>query len=166
MNDDVQTALATVGRRLHDAGVTFLLGGSGLLCALGLTEEVGDLDLQIDEADEAGVVAAAGPWLVEMTREGTALWASPWLARLRVDGVDVDAIGGMAFHHADGVARLPMRAGGTVDVDGVAIAYADPALWWAVYRAYKPDKAACLERVVDDAARARVCAELALPASW
>lgn len=166
MRDDVRAALATVGRRLDAAGVPFLLGGSGLLWALGLTEEVRDLDLQLDASDEHRLVAAAGPWLVTVTRETDDLWASPWLARLAVGRVDVDAIGGMAFRHAGGVARLPQRRGGTVEVDGVTIAYADPALWWAVYRAYKPHKAALLEAVTDDAARLRARHELALPPGW
>ena len=166
MNDDVASALRQVAVRLGAAGVRFALGGSGLLWALGLDATVRDIDLQVDEGDEARLATAAGSWLVEISREGTELWASPWFARLSVGGVDVDAIGGMAFRHTGGVARLPLRASGHVELGIVRVPCADPALWWAVYRAYKPEKATLLEAVVDAAARRRVRDELGLPPDW
>lgn len=162
MRPQVRDALRRVAARLDAHGIEFALGGSGLLWALGLTDEVRDLDLVLEEADEQRLLAATDDWRVAHTREGTPLWASAWLCRLEVGGVDVDAIGGMAFRHAGGVARLPLETSGAVDLDGVTVPCAEPALWWAVYRAYKPEKARLLERVVDADARADVVARLGL----
>lgn len=162
MNDDVRGALATVARRLHACGLPFTLGGSGLLWALALVDEVADIDLVLPAEQEPTLLAATEQWRTSHSREGTSLWASAWLTNLEIQGVAVDCIGGMAFRHPDGVARLPVRAAGVVTIDDVEVPYADPALWWAVYRVYKPDKAVLLERVVDARARRAVCAELGL----
>lgn len=163
MRPSVRRALRTVAARLSAHEVPFALGGSGLLWALGLASEVRDVDLMLEPADERRMLDATADWRVRHTREGTELWASDWFSQLEVDGVAVDAIGGMAFRHTAGVARLPLRAAGTIDVDGVSVPYADPALWWAVYRVYKPDRARLLERVLDPDETAAVAAELGLP---
>ena len=162
MDARVRGALVAVTRRLSDQGVPFALGGSGLLWAHGLTDTVRDLDL-VTEADAEGPLRqAVAEWVVDVSYEGTELWASRWIARLDLDGVEVDAIGGMALRHPGGVAEVPARAATRVTVDQVTVPVADPAMWWAVYRRYKPAKASLLERIVDAEARERVLAELGL----
>jgi hypothetical protein len=162
VNSDVRSALRAVAARLRAHDIDFLLGGSGLLWALGLTDEVRDVDLMAAASDEDALLEATSPWRRTHTRSGTELWASVWFSELEVAGVPVDVIGGMAFRHPGGVAALPLRAGGSVEVDGVEVPYADPALWWAVYRAYKPEKAALLEGVVPAEQLDAVAAELGL----
>ena len=44
-----------------------------------------------------------------------------------------------------GVGALPFRAGGSVRVGEAEVALHDPAVWWTVYRAYKPERAKLLE---------------------
>ncbi len=162
MHASTRAALRAVSLRLTRHRIDFALGGSGLLWALGLADEVRDLDLMCDADDERRFLAATEDWLRAHTHAGTDLWASAWFAQLDVCGVDVDAIGGMAFRHPGGVARVPVRISGHVDVDGASVPYADPALWWAVYAAYKPEKAALLEQVVDAPQRSAVASELGL----
>lgn len=162
MNTDVRAAVAAVAGRLGERGVRCLLGGSGMLWAVGLADTVRDVDLMVDADDRDAFAAATSQWLVRCEDDEPAdgLWASRWFCELDVDGVAVDGIGSMALRHAGGVAVLPMRAGGSVEVEGVTVEYADPALWWVVYRAYKPEKARLLERLVGFDERLAVAAEL------
>jgi len=51
--------LREVGRRLDAAGITWALGGSGLMYALGLADAVRDWDLTVDAAPDAVHVALA-----------------------------------------------------------------------------------------------------------
>ncbi|QBI18621.1 hypothetical protein ER308_02945 [Egibacter rhizosphaerae] len=124
---------------------------------------MGDLDLLTDADQEAALRESAGDWIVELSHEGTELWASAWIARLSLESVDVDVIGGMALHHPDGVIAIPARTTSWVNVEGASVPVGDPALWWVVYRSYKPEKARLLERVVPSSRRAAVLAEVGLP---
>lgn len=161
-----QGALAKLARRLDAHGLAFVLGGSGLLSALGLTVEVADLDVLLPAESHDALRTAAGEWWRGSRHGGDGLWRSDWLASLEVDGVPVDAVGGFAFYFEERLVRLPLRSSAAIDVDGARIPLCDPALWWVVYTAYKPAKAALLEGVVTPSERAGARAELGLgPAS-
>jgi hypothetical protein len=131
-----------------------LLGGSGLLHALGLDVTVGDIDLVAREEDRA--VVEALPWWRATTTEPTELMRSAWKATLDVDGVEVDVIGGLAWLDGDRVVRMPFRAEG--EWEGVALAPA--AHWLLLYERYKPERARQLAPLVGEAARAAALAEL------
>ena len=146
-------ALEAVALRLGGAEIPFLLGGSALLRALGLDVPVRDLDLMLRAGDRARFEAAAGDWLVGVTTEPGTVLTSAWKATLDVDGVEVEGLGGLGFA---GGPELPFRSGGTWR--GVPLAA--PEVWWAAYRAYKPERAALLEPLVPVDARERILAEL------
>jgi hypothetical protein len=149
-----EAALEAVAARLSEHGIPFLLGGSGLLYALGLDVPVRDLDLMLRVEDRERFEAAAGDWLVATTTEPGPVLTSAWKATLDVGGFEVEGLGGLGFA---GGPRLPFRRGGSWR--GVPLAA--PEVWWAAYRAYKPERAALLEPLVEPAARERVLAELA-----
>ena len=146
-------ALDAVAQRLRAGEVEFLLGGSGLLFALGLDVPVRDIDLMLREEDRARFEEAVGEWLIGVTTAPGEVLTSAWKATLEVEGCEVEGLGGLGFA---GGPRLPFRAGG--EWRGVPLAA--PEVWWAAYRAYKPDRAALLEPLVPVAARERVLREL------
>jgi hypothetical protein len=139
-------------------GAPVLLGGSGLLHALGLDVTVRDIDLVARPGDRGAVEAL--PWWVETTTEPTELMRSAWKARLDVDGIETDVIGGLAWLAApDGpVVHMPFRAQG--EWEGVGLAPA--AHWLLLYEAYKPERARALAPFVAPAERAEALAELGL----
>jgi hypothetical protein len=148
-------ALDAVAERLREHDVPFLLGGSGLLHALGIDVPVRDIDLMLRAEDRGRFEAAAGGWLVTVTTDPGPVLTSVWKATLDVLGGEVEGLGGLGFA---GGPVLPFRAGG--EWRGVPLAA--PEIWWAAYRAYKPDRAALLEPLVPDAARQRILADLSL----
>ena len=167
MEDRVHRALVALARRLHEHGVGFQLGGSGLLAALGLTDAVGDLDIVVPADECDALERAAGPWWRGLVpADDHPLLRSDWWARLEVDGVPVDAIGGFGLRLGDGgrrVVTLPYRPSERSWVlDGVEVPLAPPELWWAIYRSYRPAKAELLAAVVPETARRRALAELGL----
>lgn len=166
MQPALRTALRTVATALHAEAVTFVLGGSGLLCALGLTDDVGDLDLMVAADDRDRVATATATWSQRLAEgDAPALWCSPWLAVLDVEEVTVEVIGGLCVRAHGRAVPLPLRASGAWDVDGCAVPLADPAAWWWLYQAYKPAKALLLETVVSPSQRAAIVAELGPPAT-
>jgi hypothetical protein len=146
-------ALDAVAQRLRAAEVEFLLGGSGLLFALGLEVPVRDIDLMLREEDRARFEAVVSDWLIGVTTSPGEVLTSAWKATLEVEGCEVEGLGGLGFA---GGPRLPFRAGG--EWRGVPLAA--PEVWWAAYRAYKPERAVLLEPLVPVAARERVLREL------
>ena len=157
MQAPLEAALEAVALRLHAAGIPFLLGGSALLDALGLDVEVGDVDLMLRPEDRGRFEAACARWLVATTTEPGEVLSSEWKATLDVDGVEVDGLGGLGF---TGGPRVPFRGGGSRRYGSAPVELCAPELWWALYRAYKPEKAALLEPLVPEAARARALVEL------
>jgi hypothetical protein len=140
-------ALEAVARRLHAAGLEFLLGGSALLHHLGLDVPVRDVDLMLHPGDRAAFEAAVGDWLVSVTTEPGEIMRSAWVATLDVGGVEVEGLGGLAMA---GHGELPFRAAGTARVGETDVPLADPAIWLTVYRAYKPERARLLEPLLKD----------------
>jgi SAM-dependent methyltransferase len=157
MRAPLEAALAAVALRLNAAGVPFLLGGSALLDALGLDVEVGDVDLMLRPEDRARFETACAEWLHGVTTEPGPVLTSAWKATLDVGGVEVEGLGGLGF---SGGPAVPFRAAGTRRSGDAEVPLCDPAIWWALYRVYKPVKAALLEPLVPEAVRARVLAEL------
>lgn len=157
MRAPLEAALAAVALRLNAAGVPFLLGGSALLDALGLDVGVRDVDLMLRPEDRARFEAACAEWLASVTTAPGEVLTSAWKATLDVDGVEVEGLGGLGF---PGGPPVPFRAAGSRRYGAADVPLCAPEVWWALYRAYKPEKAALLEPVVPEAARARVLAEL------
>jgi SAM-dependent methyltransferase len=157
MRAPLEAALEAVALRLHAAGIPFLLGGGALLDALGLDAQPRDVDLMLRPEDRAAFEAACSGWLRGVTTEPGEVLSSDWKATLDVDGVEVDGLGGLGF--TDGP-RVPFRAAGSRRYGAADVPLCDPAIWWALYRAYKPAKAALLEPLVPTAARARILVEL------
>jgi hypothetical protein len=138
VSPQLQAALLAVVRRLD---VPVLLGGSGLLWALGLDVEVGDVDLVARPEDRAAIERL--PWWLETTTEPAGIMRSAWKATLDVDGVDVDVIGGLAWMADGRLVHMPFRAEGSWQ--GVPLAPA--AHWLALYERYKPERAALLRQL-------------------
>jgi SAM-dependent methyltransferase len=138
-------ALEAVALRLGGAGIPFLLGGSALLRALGLDVPVRDVDLVLRPEDREAFEAAVGEWLVSVSTEPGKIMRSAWVAKLDVEGVEVEGLGGLAMA---GVGRLPFRGAGSVRVGEAEVPLHDPAVWWTVYRAYKPERAKLLEPLI------------------
>ena len=157
MRAPLEAALEAVATRLSSHGVPFLLGGSALLDALGLDVEVRDVDLMLRPEDRDRFEAACGEWLVSVTTAPGEVLTSAWKSTLDVDGVEVEGLGGLGFA---GGSAVPFRAAGARRYGEADVALCAPEIWWALYRVYKPDKAALLEPLVPAAARARIVAEL------
>lgn len=153
--DRIGRPLVVLASALRAHGLEWRLGGSGLLAALGLTDEVGDLDLMVRADQLTRARNAAEKWIVELdTGPPPAPWCNEWLLRLEVEAIPADVVGGMCVATPDGRVEIPLELGGYLDLAGEAIPLADPAVWWWVYRAYRPVKAALLEPVVPAARRA------------
>lgn len=148
MNERQEAALRAVALRLHEAGIPFLLGGSALLHALGAKVEVGDIDLVLRPEDRERLRAAAGDWWRALTTEPTPLFRSAWKATLEVEGVPVEALGGLAWADGDRVVRMPFSAASTWRCGDVEVPLAPADHWLALYRLYRPDRAAALAAVL------------------
>jgi hypothetical protein len=155
---ETAAALQAVAARLAAGGIGFLLGGSGLLHALGLDVAVRDIDLVLRSEDRAAVEAL--PWWVATTTEPTELMRSAWKATLEVDGVEVEALGGLAWWTGERVATMPFRAEGTWRCGDVDIPLAPAAHWLLLYERYKPARARELAPLVGAARRAAALGEL------
>jgi hypothetical protein len=146
-------ALDAVAKRLREHDVPFLLGGSGLLFALGIDVPVRDIDLMLRPDDRERFEAAVGDWLVTVTTDPGPVLTSEWKATLEVLGTEVEGLGGLGFA---GGPVLPFRSEG--EWRGVPLAA--PEIWWAAYRAHKPDRAALLEPFVSPSSRSQILGEL------
>ena len=143
MRAPLEAALEAVALRLAEARIPFLLGGSALLDALGLEVEVRDVDLMLRPGDRAGFEAACRDWLVSVTTEPGEVLSSDWKATLDVGGVEVEGLGGLGF---TGGRPVPFRSAGSRRYGTADVPLCDPAVWLELYRIYKPERAALLER--------------------
>lgn len=142
-------ALQALAPALHASGVEWRLGGSALLAVLGVPVDIGDLDVTVPGSALDAVRRACEPWFTGVSLgDAPAPWCSDWLATLHVEGTEVDVLGGFCVRTAAGRVPVPQDAGDELHLAGVTVPLADPAVWWWVYRHYRPAKAAQLAEVV------------------
>jgi len=133
---DVITALAA-------DQIIAAVGGSGLMAALDLTDQVHDWDLTTD-AEPAAVQAALTSAHLAYSRADAGDGTFATRARFRIDGNDhdVDLIVGFAIHHDDGIVHLPTRITGYWH----DLPLGDPAVWAQAYNYMnRHHQAKCLE---------------------
>jgi hypothetical protein len=169
VEEATRSALVRLAMALHDAGVPFQLGGSGLLHVLGLVDRVGDLDLVFPSEARP----ALGEVLTRLTRsipEFDAVqepgFVSDWRCRHDLDGQALDLSGGVAMVVDGRVVRLPFRPGALWDLGGVPIPLAPPEQWLLVYRVHGSNRAVLLAALVDPVAWQRQVRALGLPHDW
>jgi hypothetical protein len=109
---------------LARAGIPCALGGSGLLMALGLVDEVRDWDLQTDASDDAVRAALAGS---ETTHHGNDLLHAD--SKVVVPAARAEVICRFAFFAPTGVVHLPAIVSGTWR----QVPLASPEVWAVAY---------------------------------
>jgi hypothetical protein len=160
------SALRPLAEALHRQDVPWLLGGSALLAAIGIDVEVGDLDLTVPEDALEQVQAACERWGPRTSvGDPPPPWCSAWLVTANIGDVEVEVIGGMCVRTPAGPRPLPQDLHGHLDVDGVDVPLADPAVWWWIYRGYKPERAALLASAAVFRARSMVTTRSAITPS-
>lgn len=114
-----------VARALELASIPFALGGSGLLCSLGLVAQVRDWDLTTDAPFERVTAALAGlPWELAPYGDG------PFATAYRLAIGEVDLMGQFAIRTGAGVVRLPTVV--SAQYEGLPVG--SPEVWAVAYR--------------------------------
>jgi hypothetical protein len=148
MRSETRRALAVMSRHLGRAAISFRLGGSGLLYALGLVERVGDLDLVFESRSRR----ALGAVLADLTGTEPDFGAgqepgfvSAWRCTHQLSDQSLDLTGGVAVRLGSGrVVDLPYAAGATWALGATTIPLAPPEQWWLIYRVHGADERAAL----------------------
>ncbi|NGZ74430.1 hypothetical protein [Saccharibacillus alkalitolerans] len=140
------TTLRGVTDRLERSGVDYVVGGSGMLFGLGLTDRVRDWDI-MTEAPESEIRRALGD--LELSEESgpSELYGSG--CKLTVQGTEpeVEVIIGFAVRARAGICRLPALSGGLRN--GLRIA--SPEVWLAAYTLMgRTEKADLLESYLQE----------------
>jgi len=99
--------LAEVVGRLEDQGLVCALGGSGLLAALGLVDEVGDWDLTTDAGGDEVAAALAGRAFERFGASGVHADS-----KLVLDGGVIEVISRFAMRSGADIVRLPTIVAG------------------------------------------------------
>jgi hypothetical protein len=123
---------------LQRGGLVTAIGGSGLLVAIGLSDEANDWDITVDGPDDRVTAALADAGLE--FRDGTVrdgrFASTRWI--VACDGHDIDVMVNYAIYGPEGICQLPTRV--TRQWRGLPIG--DPAVWEQVYRLLdRPEKA-------------------------
>ncbi|OWA37292.1 hypothetical protein B9G55_04305 [Saccharibacillus sp. O16] len=140
MQEKLKT-LHSISKRLEQAGVDYVVGGSGTLFGLGLVESVRDWDLMTD-ASEAEIRQALHGLALTAEQGVSELYGSKH--KLKIEGLEpeVEVIIGFAIRSAQGLCQLPAYTGGVRR--GLRIA--SPEVWFAAYALMgRTEKAAQLE---------------------
>ncbi|GGH60369.1 hypothetical protein [Paenibacillus silvae] len=115
-------------KRLKENDIPFTLGGSGMLYSLNLAESVNDWDLMVDCPKSTFIEAIDAYEWVEK-ESGDLPFASEY--RIGIDSLDVDVIGGFAFHVEGKILKLPLSHVPDRTWQGMNIS--SPELWYVAY---------------------------------
>lgn len=129
--------LVRITDELKESGISYALGGSGLLHALGLVEQVNDWDLLVECPKEKLLKVIQGySWQEQLSGDG--LFASEY--RIQVVPLSIDFIGYFALRSTKGIVKLPLEKGddeGKGNVKGNTwhgIPLSTPETWYVAYK--------------------------------
>lgn len=131
--------LRQVLERLHAAGVEAALGGSGLLFAHGLVEQVHDWDLTTDAAPERVAESLTG--LRYEDRTGNHGFETKARLVVHLDGQEIDVICRFAIRTEAGVAHLPTYVTGQYQGLPLGAVEVWAAAYWLMGRTQKAELA-------------------------
>jgi len=140
-----RSTLESVTSLLERAGIDYVVGGSGMLLGLGLTDNVRDWDLMTDAPEAQVRKSLAETKLIEESGPSE-LYGSG--CKLRIEGTnpEVEIIIGFAIRADRKECRMPALTAGVRN--GLRIA--SPEVWLAAYALMgRPEKANLLERYLE-----------------
>ncbi|GGO03692.1 hypothetical protein [Saccharibacillus kuerlensis] len=138
--------LNRVTRLLSQAGVDYVVGGSGMLFGLGLTDKVRDWDLMTEASENEIRMALDSLTLVDESGPSE-LYGSGCKLGIEETEPEVEIIVGFAIRTESGICRLPALPGGIRR--GLRIA--SPEVWLAAYTLMgRSEKAALLEEYLQN----------------
>lgn len=105
MQTSIQS-LAVVVEKLERHKIGYTLGGSGLLCSLGLADKVGDWDV-MTEAPKGDVLAALQDFEVHEITSGDYPFASEYKLIVRSTSPQVEIIGRFSIYCDAGLCHIP-----------------------------------------------------------
>ncbi|WP_342555618.1 hypothetical protein [Paenibacillus sp. FSL R7-0652] len=115
-------------KQLEQKGISFTLGGSGMLYYLNLAQSVNDWDLMVDCPKSTFIEAIDGyEWTEQESGDG--LFASEY--RIEIRSCNVDVIGGFAFRVEANILKLPLSHIPDRTWHGMNIS--SPELWYTAY---------------------------------
>lgn len=134
----LDVVLRTVGA-LQEHGIVVALGGSGLLAAFGLVDQVRDWDLSTD-AERDSVAAALSSAGIDHVQAAAGDGHYATQARFRIEGDDheVDLLIGFALRSGGSRIAIPTRVTGYWR----GLPLGDPAQWALAYRLMGRDERA------------------------
>jgi hypothetical protein len=100
--------LVRITDELKESGISYVLGGSGLLHALGLVEQVNDWDLLV-ECPKEKLLRVIHEYSWQEQSSGDGLFASEY--RIQVVPLSIDFIGYFALRSTKGIVKLPLEKG-------------------------------------------------------
>jgi hypothetical protein len=138
----IDVALRTVNA-LQQAMIVTALGGSGLLAALDLTDQVRDWDLTTDAEPQAVADALTCAHLDHAPAQaGEGGYATRARFRIEAGDHEIDVLVGFAFRSAGSTIHIPTRVTG----HWRRLPLGDPLAWARAYRLMgRPERAAALE---------------------
>ncbi|BFT71831.1 hypothetical protein [Paenibacillus sp. P36] len=121
--------LVRITDKLTELGIPYALGGSGLLHALGLVEQMNDWDLLVECPKEKLTEAIQGySWQEQTSGEG--LFASEY--RIQVVPLSIDFIGYFAMRSMKGIVKLPLGKREGSSWQGIPLSA--PETWYVAYK--------------------------------
>lgn len=120
--------LAAVTEKLEQSGISYSLGGSGLMLSLGLTNAVGDWDVMV-EASKDRVLHALQRDQIEERRSGDYPFGTKYKLVIQGHGPQVEIIGGLSIYTNKGLCKLPSIPSSIWN----GIQVGSPEVWYAAY---------------------------------
>jgi hypothetical protein len=122
------TSLAVVTGKLEQSGISYSLGGSGLMLSLGLTNAVGDWDVLVEASKDRLLNALQHDQVEEMT-SGDYPFGTKYKLVVHSQGPQVEIIGGLSIYTDKGLCRLPSIPSSTWN----GIQVGSPEVWYVTY---------------------------------
>lgn len=121
--------LVRITDELKEFGIPYALGGSGLLHALGLVEQVNDWDLLV-ECPKDKLLKVIQGYSCQEQKSGDGLFASEY--RIQVVPLSIDFIGYFALRSTKGIVRLPLEQEKWNTWHGIPLS--TPETWYVAYK--------------------------------